>query len=336
MELGGKYFHHIPAPASFIEMARGARKIIETCAGVKEGETVVIVTDTNKIRIAEVLAAGVCSVGGKPVIVWMTPTGAHGVEPPLAVVAACRESNVYIFATTWNLQHTSARVEALAHGSRGTTIPQVTEDLLITGGILADFDSCDQMGKKLGALLEKSQRMRITSPSGTDLRGQIGGRKVIYETGIFREPGRYAALPNSEINISPLEGTAEGVIVADVRLGAAGITRDEPATAEVRDGQIVQIKGGKVAKDFWHTLEQFNEPKVFSIAEFGIGLNPQARLYASFLEDEGRLGNGHVGIGSNWAMGGKIRAPLHTDLIFKEASFYFDDRLVLDKGKLLL
>lgn len=331
-----EYFHHIPAPTSFIEMGRGARKIVETCAGLKEGETVTIVTDTNKIRIAEVLASAVFSAGGKPVIVCITPTGAHGAEPPSSVVSACRESDIYILATTWNLQHTSARLEAIKNGSRGTTIPQVTEDLLITGGILADFDACDRMGRQLGAILEKSQEMRITSPSGTDIRGQVSGRKVVYETGIFRTPGSYAALPNSEINISPVEGTAEGVIVSDVRLGAAGVTRDEPATVEVRSGKIQTIKGGPISKIFWDGLEEWNDPTVYNVAEFALGLNPKARLYATFLEDEGYLGNGHVGIGSNWAMGGQIKAPLHTDLIFKNASFYFDGRLVMDKGHVVI
>jgi leucyl aminopeptidase (aminopeptidase T) len=336
MDFPVEYFHHMPAPTSFIEMAKGARKIVENCAGMKEGETVAIVTDTNKVRIAEVLAAAVFGAGGKPVIVCITPTGAHGVEPPKPVVAACRESDIYILATTWNLQHTSARIEAVKNGSRGTTIPQVTEDLLITGGILADFDECDRTGRKLGKILEHSHELRITAPGGTDIKGKVTGRRVIYETGIFRTPGSYAALPNSEINISPLEGTAEGVIVADVRMGAVGVTQDEPAKIEVREGKIQKIEGGPVSRKFRASLEEWKDPSVFQIAEFAIGLNPEARLCATFLEDEGRLGNGHVGIGSNWAMGGQIRAPLHTDLIFKDASFYFDGRLVMANGSLVL
>jgi len=334
MEWANEYFHHVPGPSSYIEMMRGAKKIVEVCAGVKEEEIVAIVTDTNKVRIAEVLSAAVYGAGGKPIIVWMTPTGAHGAEPPRLVVSACKESDVYLLATTWNLQHTSVRIEALKNGSRGSTLPQVTEDLLITGGILADFDECDRMGRKLGGLLENGTEMRITSESGTDIRGKIKGRRVIYETGIFRKPGQYAALPDSEINIAPLEGTAEGIIVADVRLGPLGISRDEPVEIEVRGGNVKAIHGSPLGERFGEMLSSFHAEEVYNIAEFAVGLNPEARLYATFLEDEGRLGNGHVGIGSNWAIGGEVRAPIHTDLIFKDASLYVDGQLLFDKGKL--
>ncbi len=42
-----------------IETIRGARTIVETCAGVKVGENVLIITDTNMVEIAEVLAMAV-------------------------------------------------------------------------------------------------------------------------------------------------------------------------------------------------------------------------------------------------------------------------------------
>jgi hypothetical protein len=36
-----------------IEMIQGARTIVETCAGVKSGESVLVVTDTNMVSIAQ-------------------------------------------------------------------------------------------------------------------------------------------------------------------------------------------------------------------------------------------------------------------------------------------
>ncbi len=330
-----EYLHYIPSSSTFVEMMRGAKKIVEVCAGLREGETVTIVTDTNKLRIAEVLSAAVFAAGGQPVMVVMIPTGAHGAEPPEPVVAACRESNVYIFATTWNLQHTSARTEAIRSGSRGTTMPQVTEDLLITGGILADFEECDKLGRKFGPLLESAQKVRIISESGTDISAKVKGRRTVYETGLFREPGQCAALPNSEINISPIEGTSEGVIAPDVRLGSLGITHYAPVTIEVEKGRIVNATGDPIADQFTELLKSYHDETVYNIAEIGLGLNPAARLFATFLEDEGRLGNGHVGIGSNWAIGGNVRAPIHMDLIFKDVSLYLDGQCVIQRGQFL-
>ncbi len=64
-----EYFHYVPAPSSFIEMMPGAMKAMTQCAAVKPGENVVIACDTNKMRMAEALAAAAYAVGGIPTIV---------------------------------------------------------------------------------------------------------------------------------------------------------------------------------------------------------------------------------------------------------------------------
>lgn len=212
---------------------------------------------------------------------------------------------------------------------------EVTEDCLCTGGILADYEENDRLGRKLGAVLAKGQTIRMTSAAGTDLRAQITGRPVQYETGLFREPGQFAALPNSEINIAPLEGTAEGVIVGNVRLMGYGIIRDEPVTIQVKGGEVVEVTGGKGAEYLKTTLQSFNARTAYNLAEFAVGLNPFCRACATNLEDLGKLGFGHHGIGSNYAIGGKILAPCHIDVIYSNASLEVDGRMILDQGQVL-
>lgn len=330
------YPHYVPAPSSFIEMMRGAKKAVEQCAAVKPGEKVVISTDTNKLRIAEALAAATVAAGGIPVIVVITPPGVHGAQPPAPVVAACREADVFFLPTSFSQTHTDARIEAIKNGARGATMCDVTEDALCTGAILGDFEECDRVGRKLGSILARTREVRIRTERGTDIRGIVSGRPVQYETGLFREPGQFGAFPDSEINISPIEGTAEGVIVADVRVMSVGVTRQEPITIKVKDGIIVGIEGGSLAEDFKEVLAALKDDTAYNIAEFAIGLNPAARLYCTNLEDLGRLGNAHVGIGSNYSIGGKVKAPCHIDAIFKDAVIEFDGRVVVDKGKVLV
>ena len=74
------------------------------------------------------------------------------------------------------------------------------------------------------------------------------------------------------------------------------------------------------------------DEKAYNYAEFGIGLNPEARSAATNLEDLGRLGNCHAGIGSSFAIGGNVSAPNHIDAVHKEAAIYFDGRIVFDNG----
>jgi leucyl aminopeptidase (aminopeptidase T) len=247
-------------------------------------------------------------------------------------VAAFREADVFLQPSTWSQTHTKARVEAIKAGKRGSTMCEITEDALCVGAIEADFEACDRLGRKLGAVLAESKEVRITSPLGTDLCGEVKGRPVQYETGLFKNPGQFAAFPDSEINISPVEGTAEGKAVIDVSIMSIGITMYDPVTLFIKGGKIVDIQGGVAAKKFRQTLDALESEKAFNYAEFGIGLNPCARLCATNLEDLGRLGNCHCGIGSSFAIGGKVLAPNHHDAMFMDASVYFDGKLVLDKG----
>ncbi len=331
-----EYFHYVPAPSSIIEMMPGAMKLMTQCAAVKPGENVVIACDTNKLRLAEVLAAAARAVGGIPVITMFPTTGAHGAQVPRPVVAACAQSDVFFLPTSWSMTHTDARVQAIKNGARGTTMCEVTEDCLCTGGILADFEELDRVARKLGAILAETETVRITSPAGTDISGRVTRRPVQYETGLFREPGQFAALPDSELNISPIEGSTEGVFVGDVRLMGYGVLRDEPVTIRVSAGRVVEVTGGQPAEYLRRTLAAFNDPRAYNLAEFAVGLNPFSRTYATNLEDLGRLGFAHHGIGSSYAIGGQVLAPCHIDVIYKDATVAFDGRVVLDKGKLLI
>lgn len=335
MEWPIAYLHYVPESSRFIEMMRGAMKAMD-CAAVKPGENVVISTDTNKLRIAEALAAAAHAVGAVPTIVMITPPGAHGAQPPDPVVGACAKADVFFLPTTWSQTHTDARIEAIKNGARGATMCEVTEDCLCVGGILADFEECDRVGRKLGAALGKAKIMRLTTAAGTDIAGEVTNRPVQYETGLFREPGTFAALPNSELNISPIEGTAEGIVVADVRIMSIGVTRREPVKITVKGGRVAEVEGGVMADMFKESLESFQDQTAYNAAEFGLGLNPQARQYSTNLEDLGRLGHGHLGIGSNYAIGGKILAPCHIDAIFRDVTVEFDGETVWDKGDLLI
>ena len=329
-----EHFHYIPAPSSFIEMMPGAMKAMTQCAAVKPGENVVIACDTNKMRLAEVLAAAAYAVEGIPTIVAFPPTGAHGAQVPKAVVGACARSDVFFLPTSWSMTHTDARIEAIQNGARGSTMCEVTEDCLCAGGITGNFEDNHTLGKILGAHLAAGKTIRMVSEAGTDLTANITDRPVQYETGLFREPGQFAALPNSEVNISPTEGTAEGVIVGNVRLMGYGIIREEPVTIEVKAGEVAKIHGGKGAEYLKAILASFQDRSAYNLAEFAVGLNPKSRTYATNLEDLGRLGFGHHGIGSNYAIGGEVKAPCHIDIIYSEASLIVDDRMILNKGRL--
>ena len=71
-----------------ILMTKGAIKLVETCAAVKPGENVLIITDFTKTSIAKVLAAAAYEKGAEVVIATMIPRKGHGEEPPATVAEA--------------------------------------------------------------------------------------------------------------------------------------------------------------------------------------------------------------------------------------------------------
>ena len=166
------YLHYVPGSSSYIEMMRGAMQAMN-CAAAKPGENVVISTDTNKIRIAEALAAAAHAVGAVPTIVVITPTGAHGAQLPDPAVAACRESDIFFLPSTFSQTHTDARIQAIQNGARGATMCEVTEDALCVAGGFWRISKLVTGCGALGAMIEQAVEMRVTTPSGTDFHGVI-------------------------------------------------------------------------------------------------------------------------------------------------------------------
>lgn len=164
-------------------MAKGARKLVEVCANFKDRENVLIVTDTKKVRIAETLGAVAYSKGAEVTLMVMTPRRMHNEETPKTVAVAMKEADVIFSPTTYSISRTKATVDALKAGARMITMPDYTMEMLIAGGIEADFLALRELAHKF-AEVYSGEKIDVTSPAGTDLRAIIKDRKTNIETGI--------------------------------------------------------------------------------------------------------------------------------------------------------
>jgi leucyl aminopeptidase (aminopeptidase T) len=313
-------------------MMKGAMKLVEVCAGVKRGENVLIVTDTEKASIAEALAAAACAKGAEVTIIIMTPRKVHSEEPPKTVAAAMKKADVIFAPTTYSISRTKATVEALKAGARMITMPDYSEDMLTTGGIEADFIALKHLAERLSREYV-GETIKVTSPAGTNLKAIIKGRKPNIETGICHKPGDFGPPPDVEVNISPVEGSAEGFLVVDASASGIGLIKD-PIKVTIKGGFITNIDGGEEAEKLKKMLETARDPNVYNIAEVGLGLNPKARLIGRLLEDEGALGTAHIGVGSSLPLGGKIQASLHIDLMIRNPTVKIDEKTIIENGEL--
>ena len=319
-----------------IMMARGAKTVAEVCLGVKPGENVLIVAELSKMAIAESVANAVFSAGAIPMVITMIPRERDGQEPPALIAAAMAASDAFVCCVQTSITHTHAVKNACAAGSRGIMLTQFTEELMYRGGLQADFISAGKECRAVASALGGAETVHLSTPFGTDLTFSATGRRYNALTCMV-EKGEFSPVPTVEANVSPLEGTANGVIVANASIPYVGIgLLEEPVVCHVKDGFITSIQGGRQAQMLRDDLEAKEDPGVYNIAELGVGLNPACRFCGFMLEDEGVHGSVHIGIGTNITLGGTLKAACHYDLIMTRPTVTADKITVLKDGEVIL
>lgn len=314
-------------------MSRGAAKVIQVCAGVKPGEQVLLVTELSRYSIAQALAAEAYRVGAEPVVCIMEPRGQDSAEPPKEIAAAMASSDVFISVVGKSITHTQAVKNAVAAGSRGLVLTQFTEEMMIRGGIEGDFEALKPICIGMARGMAGAEKIVLTSPSGTHLEYSARGRRGNHLYCMV-EKGQFSTLPTVEANVSPLEGTANGIIVADGSIPYIGIgVLEEPVTLRVENGRVVDISGGRQAKMLADDLRAKNDPNVYNIAEHGVGLNPKCSFCGFMLEDEGVFGSCHIGIGTSITLGGNVKASCHYDVIMKNGTIVADGKTLMENGE---
>ncbi|MEE9151114.1 MAG: aminopeptidase [Thermoplasmata archaeon] len=305
----------------------GARTAVLTCMGVKRGEVVLILTDTEKEAIGEVLFEVAKEAKAEVIIVKMLPRRRHGEEPPKTIAEMMRHADVIIAPTQYSVTHTQARKRANRAGARIATMPGIITKMMSAGGMTADFKEVEKGVKRLAKILEDTKTIRIITEIGTDLEVSVEGRRWYKDTGICHKKGEFMNLPAGEVFIAPREGTADGKLVID---GAFWEKLDEPVCIDIKKGYAKRITGTKeMAKQISRRGREGR-----NIAEVGIGMNPKAKIIGNVLEDEKVMGTVHVALGDNSTFGGKCRAGIHIDGIIKNPTLLADDLPIMEDGKL--
>lgn len=199
--------------------------------------------------------------------------------------------------------------------------PSVTREMFART-VPIDYADLKNRCVKIAAVLEKAVTVRVTNPGGTDIMLCVKGRKPHLDDGDYSRPGAGGNLPAGEVFVSPVVGSAEGVIVFDGSISSHSgdlVIKDKIACV-VNAGYVTEIKGGAEADALLETIsiaeskalemgESGSLPKdkaatfaknARNIGELGIGLNPKAEVRGNMLEDEKALGTCHFAIGSNY------------------------------------
>ncbi|MFB6189253.1 MAG: aminopeptidase, partial [Halapricum sp.] len=261
-----------------------AETALKQCMGLQSGESCCIVTDDERWPIGKALYDVASEITDDTTIVCYPPGDQHGEEPPATVAAAMREPDVLLAPTTKSLSHTRARSEATAAGVRAATLPEITEDVFVTG-LDADYDSIREHCREVLAAVSGAEQIRVTSPSGTDITIEPGDHEWREDTGIVHEPGAFSNLPAGEVFVSP--ETADGRVVVNGTMMPHGLLdKSQTVAFDVADGQVTSIEDDAVREQVETAAEEVGDA-AYNLAELGIGTNVAVeRLVGSVLLDE--------------------------------------------------
>ena len=219
---------------------------------------------------------------------------------------------------------------------RAVWTPGLTEDMFART-VQIDYKLLGERCRKIRALYEGAESIRITAPGGTDVSVGVKGRKGLVDDGDFSRPGTGGNIPAGEVFISPVVGTTAGSIVFDgsMTFSDGDALLQTPISVTVKDGFVTDISGGAEAKRLLKDVTAAEKEAVQleesgrlahgtgavysrnarNIGEFGIGLNPAASITGNMLEDEKAFRTCHFAIGQNYD--GDAPALIHFDGIVR-------------------
>ncbi|MDP6235716.1 MAG: aminopeptidase [Candidatus Poseidoniaceae archaeon] len=323
-------------------LRNSAQTVIKTCMDLRRGENVLIVCDPTTGEIGQALHEAANERSDRVLLIVMPKARHHGEEPPSPVANLMRQQQVVIAPTRYSLTHTRAIRQALRDGARVATMPGMTNEMFSRGGMSADFSEIKQKISDLAPYFRRRRIIRVKSELGTDVTFETNWREwKLDDNGICNRPKMLTNLPAGKAFIMPREKTMNGTVVIDGSWDANLV--DEPITLEIEEGMVMDVKGGTIAatirQEFGEAAKRLrskDRENVWTVAEFGFGMNPQARLSGNVLEDEKRLGTCYFSVGDNTALGGTSAVGIHIPGVLKNADVWLDDTQIIANGNFIL
>ena len=323
-------------------LANSAKMVVETCMDIRRGENVLIVCDPTTGEIGQALHEATIKKSERVLLIVMPKAKHHGEEPPTPVANLMRQQQVVLAPTKYSLTHTRAVRQAVRDGARVATMPGITNDMFTHGGMAADFNKIKQRISNLGPYFRRRRIVNVKSKEATDITFEVNWRDwKLDDNGICNRPRMLTNLPAGKAFIMPREGTMNGVLIIDGSWDSTLL--DEKIELQIEDGMVIDVKGGQIAanirQEFGEVAKKLrskDRENVWTVAEFGFGMNDQARMGGNVLEDEKRLGTCYFSIGDNTTLGGSSAVGIHIPGVLTNPSVWLDDSQILQDGEFIL
>jgi len=315
-----------------MDLYKVSETVWKQCLRVKRGEYALIVTDKEKLEIANsLLRVGkeLCKCD----MIEIPKAKIHGEDPPEWASEKMLGKDIIIAPTSFSITHTRATKQAADQGARIVTMPNIKKETFLRA-IPVDYQVMRQFGEQVKQSLLGNE-VRIETRAGTDLMVFRGDREIHNCCGLV-EPGKINNLPTGEVAFAPMEGKTEGKLIVDAscapdsetKFGKIGLVK-KPFRIDIDGGEAVDCENEVLWKWIIHAKNGAN------VAEFAIGTNPKAKIIGNILEDEKVLETSHIAFGTSANIGGVVRSDIHLDAVFRKPTISVDGKTIIREGKFL-
>ena len=266
----------------------------------------------------------------------VTPTQDVATKPGPVLSEAIRASRLILSICDDGIDASQAMLDARANGTRALFCAiRGVEDYVVRGLLEVDVDAMLRNVDRVVDLWHATKHCRVTSPEGTDVRFDLAPRKCKVGDGALTEDGEIDFFPGAQVSIAPIEETINGVIVVDASDSVQGIVH-EPYSFTLLDGVVTAVDGGVEADTMRDWLASCNDPTIYKLCHFSIGLNPRAGISGHMIEDERKLAAVDFGFGyQNPTFRGTVGlSDFHMDVMLSTPTIYLDGKKMSGGGQL--
>lgn len=311
------------------KLYQAAGRAVNQALRLRRGERFLLVTDKQKLEIAEALAYYAKQAGAETTTYLMTETLRPITEPTRQFKDLIRNAS----ATTYMLEGRFAEKpfrgfmvsEGGKHG-RICMMPGLTRDMM-ERLVNVDFGEMNLFTKKVIRALKDAGEVVIENAAGTHIAFSVAGRRWDNDNGDISRKGDHGNLPAGECYTCPVEGTFTGRLVIsliDEYLGRG--------VMDFKKGKLVKWSG----RGMDAVLKNIGaDPTGRIIGEFGVGTNRGARISANMLEAEKAFGTVHFAIGDSYGIGAN-KSKHHYDALVDKVTIRANGKEIARNGKFLI
>ena len=311
------------------KLLQAAERAVKQSLALRKGEQFLLVTDKQKMDIAEALAHWAREAGAETTTYLMTETLRPIKSPTAFFKLMAEKADAIAYMLDARIEEKPFRgymVKAGMDNSRICMMPGLTREMM-ERLVNIDFKEMDEFTNKVIAAIKNAGKVEVENPEGTSISFSLKGRKLQNDNGDISRKGLHGNLPAGECFTAPVEDSFSGKLVIsliDDKLGR-GVMEFEKGRMVRWSGKGIEAVVANIGDD----------PTGFIIGEFGLGTNPKAKICPNMLEAEKAFGTAHFAIGDSYGLG-QNSSSHHYDALVNRITLRVDGKTIAKNGKYLI